>query len=228
MNNESILVVEDEPSLRQGLEINLTAQGYAVMTASRGDDGLHQALSQRPDLILLDVMLPGLNGFDVCRQLRGSGFTAPILMLTARSEEIDRVAGFEIGADDYVTKPFGVRELMARIRTRLIRRTDAELATATLKFGDISLDLERHVAIRNGERIELTGKEARIVKTLIENNGRIVTRDRLLEAVWGRDVNVTARTVDNHILRLRQKLEADPANPRHLLSVYGEGYKLCC
>jgi DNA-binding response OmpR family regulator len=227
MSNERILVVEDEPSLLQGLEINLSAQGYSVMTASRGDDGLHQAMSHRPDLVLLDVMLPGLNGFDVCRQLRGTGFEAPILMLTARSEEIDRVAGFEIGADDYVTKPFGVRELMARIRARLKPRTDTALPVAPPKLGEITLDLERHVAIKNDERIELTGKEAAILRTLGESNGRIVTRDRLLEAVWGRDVHVTARTVDNHILRLRQKLEIDPANPRHILSVYGEGYKLC-
>ena len=227
MSNEQILVVEDELDLLRGLAINLTGESYRVFTASRGDEGLERAWRERPDLVLLDVMLPVMSGMDVCRELRRRGFDSPIIMLTARSEEIDRVLGFEIGADDYVTKPFGLRELLARVRTRL-RRTSVSEKTADNKVGDLSIDFKRHEAIRNGLRIELTGKEASILRILAENRGEIVSRERLLDQVWGERIHVTPRTVDNHILRLRQKLETDPSNPRYIVSMYGEGYRLCC
>jgi two-component system alkaline phosphatase synthesis response regulator PhoP len=219
-----ILIVEDEPDLLRGLELNIKADGFAVTTARRGDDGLEQALRERPDLVLLDVMLPGMSGFDVCRELRRQAFDAPIIMLTARADELDRVIGLEIGADDYVTKPFGIRELLARIRVRLRRRaptTDESI----LCFSEVEVNFDKHEATRGGTRVELTGKEFDVLRLLARNRGRIVTRERLLEEVWGYEHYPTTRTVDNHILRLRQKLEADPSHPRHILSVYGEGYK---
>jgi two-component system alkaline phosphatase synthesis response regulator PhoP len=221
---ERILIVEDEPDLLRGLELNIRAEGYTVLTARRGDEGLEHALRERPDLVLLDVMLPGLNGFDVCRELRRKAFDAPIIILTAKAEEVDRVVGLEIGADDYVTKPFGIRELLARIRVRLRRRGPAG-PESLLRFGDVEVDFDKHEATRRGLRVDLTGKELDVLRLLAQNKGRIVTRDRLLEEVWGYEHYPTTRTVDNHILRLRQKLEPDPSDPRHILSVYGEGYK---
>jgi DNA-binding response OmpR family regulator len=221
MSGERILIVEDELDLLRGLELNLKAEGYGVLTASRGDTAVEQALRERPDLVLLDIMLPGINGFDVCRELRKKGFDAPIVMLTAKAEEVDRVVGLEIGADDYVTKPFGIRELLARIRARLRKHP----ADSKLRFGKAEVDFTRHEACYNGKRVELTGKEFEVLRLLAQHRGEIVTRDRLLEEVWGYDTYPTTRTVDNHILRLRQKLE-DKSNPRHILSIYGEGYKL--
>jgi DNA-binding response OmpR family regulator len=219
-----ILVIEDEPDLLRGLDISLTAEGYEVSTASRGDTGARRALDERPDLILLDVMLPGMNGLDVCRELRRKGYDGPIVMLTAKAEEIDRVVGLEIGADDYVTKPFGIRELVARIRARLRRSVPADEGPL-LRFGDVQVDFGRHEATRAGKRVDLTSKELEVLKLLARRRGEIVTREQLLNEVWGYESYPTTRTVDNHILRLRQKLENDPSNPRHILSVYGEGYK---
>ena len=224
MADTRILIVEDEPDLLRGLELNIKAEGFGVLTARRGDEGLEGALRDRPDLVLLDVMLPGMSGFDVCRELRRKGFEAPIIILTAKAEEVDRVVGLEIGADDYVTKPFGIRELLARIRVRL-RRTSTSGAASMVRFSDVEVDFERQEARRAGARVDLTGKEFDVLRLLAANRGRIVTRDRLLDEVWGYEHYPTTRTVDNHILRLRQKLEHDPSDPRHILSVYGEGYK---
>jgi two-component system alkaline phosphatase synthesis response regulator PhoP len=224
MSERRILVVEDESDLLRGLELNIKAEGYKVLSACRGDEGLETALRERPDLVLLDVMLPGMSGFDVCRELRRRGFDAPIIILTAKAEEVDRVVGLEIGADDYVTKPFGIRELLARIRVRL-RRHERTGDDSRLRFSDVEVDFEKQEATRNGQRVELTSKEFDVLRLLARNRGRIVTRDRLLEDVWGYEHYPTTRTVDNHILRLRQKLEANPSDPRHILSVYGEGYK---
>ena len=224
MKDQRILVIEDEPDLLRGLELNLKAEGFQVLTASRGDTGVEQALCQRPELVLLDIMLPGMNGLDVCRELRKRGFDAPIILLTAKAEEVDRVVGLEIGADDYVTKPFGVRELVARIRARL-RKHPAE-GDSKLRFGQAEVDFPRHEAWHKGKRVELTGKELEVLRLLARHRGEIVTRDRLLEEVWGYETYPTTRTVDNHILRLRQKLEDNPSDPRFILSIYGEGYKL--
>ena len=223
MSEQRILIIEDEPDLLRGLALNLKAEGYGVLTASRGDAGVEQALRDRPELVLLDIMLPGMNGLDVCRELRRKGFEAPIIMLTAKAEEVERVVGLEIGADDYVTKPFGIRELLARIRARLRRHAPA---SATLRVGQAEVDFDKHEVTRLGQRVELTGKEFDVLRLLARHRGEIVTRDRLLEEVWGYETYPTTRTVDNHILRLRQKLEEDPANPRYILSIYGEGYKL--
>jgi DNA-binding response OmpR family regulator len=221
-----ILIVEDEAELARGLEINLRLEGYAVLKAAAGDAGLNMALQERPDLVLLDVMLPGMNGFDVCRALRHKGFDAPVIMLTARGEEIDRVLGLELGADDYIAKPFGLRELLTRIRVQLRRLPKrATEGPARYRFGSVEIDCGRCRATRGSEPLELTGKEYDILRLLMRCRGEIVTRDRLLTEVWGYQACPNTRTVDNHILRLRQKLEEDPANPAYILSVYGEGYK---
>ena len=225
MPDTRILIIEDEPDLLRGLELNLTAEGYAVLTASRGDTGVELALRERPGLILLDIMLPGMNGFDVCRELRKKGFDAPIIMLTAKAEEMDRVVGLEIGADDYVTKPFGIRELLARIRVRLRRHAPPADGGSKLRFGAVEVDFEKHEVLRQGKRVDLTAKEFEVLRLLARHRGDIVTRDRLLEEVWGYETYPTTRTVDNHILRLRQKLEEDPSDPRYILSIYGEGYR---
>jgi two-component system alkaline phosphatase synthesis response regulator PhoP len=225
MPEHRILVIEDEPDLLRGLELNLKAEGYGVLTSTRGETAIKQALKDRPDLVLLDVMLPGMNGFDVCQELRRKGFQAPIIILTAKSEEVDRVVGLTIGADDYVTKPFGIRELLARIRVRLRRHYEAVDDVSKLKFGNVEVDFEKHDATRGGRRIEMTGKEFDVLRLLARHRGEIVTRDKLLNEVWGYESYPTTRTVDNHILRLRQKLEEEPGNPRYILSIYGEGYK---
>jgi two-component system alkaline phosphatase synthesis response regulator PhoP len=225
MTAQRILIIEDEPDLLRGLELNIKAEGYGVLTASSGDAGLEAAVRERPDLVLLDLMLPGLSGLDVCRELRRKHFEAPIIMLTARADEVDRVVGLEIGADDYVTKPFGIRELLARIRVRLRRRGAPVNADAVIRLGDVDVDFDKCEATRRGQRVELTGKEFDVLRLLSRHRGTIVTRETLLEEVWGYEHYPTTRTVDNHILRLRQKLEANPSDPRHMLSVYGEGYK---
>jgi len=224
MTAERILIIEDEPDLLRGLELNIKAEGYRVLTAATGDVGLETAVRERPDLVLLDLMLPGKSGLDVCRELRRQQFEAPIIMLTARAEEVDRVVGLEIGADDYVTKPFGIRELLARIRVRLRRKSGGPV-DGMLRFADVEVDFDKHEATRAGRRADLTGKEFEVLRLLAQHRGQIVTRERLLDEVWGYEHYPTTRTVDNHILRLRQKLEAEPSNPRHILSVYGEGYK---
>jgi two-component system alkaline phosphatase synthesis response regulator PhoP len=223
--NARILIIEDERDIVRGLELNLKAEGYEVLAAETGPAGLETALREMPDLVLLDIMLPGMSGLDVCRELRKRHFDRPVIMLTARSAEVDRVVGLEIGADDYVTKPFGIRELLARIRVRLRRHEGVRPQGAVLRFGEVEIDFEKHEAVRRGARVELTGKEFEVIRLLEANRGKIVTRDRLLEEVWGYEHFPTTRTVDNHILRLRQKLEENPSDPRFILSIYGEGYK---
>lgn len=224
MTTARILIIEDEPDLLRGLELNIKAEGYGVITATTGDAGLSAAINERPDLVLLDLMLPGMSGLDVCRELRRKQFDAPVIMLTARADEVDRVVGLEIGADDYVTKPFGIRELLARIRVRLRRRAPGT-PDSVLRFAEVEVDFDKQEATRRGQRVELTGKEFDVLRLLAKHRGDIVTRERLLDEVWGYEHYPTTRTVDNHIMRLRQKLETEPPNPRHILSVYGEGYK---
>ena len=220
-----ILIVEDEEDVARGLEIHLVKEGYRVVKADRGDLAVNVAIKENPQLIVLDVMLPGLSGLDVCRELRRKGLEMPIIMLTARAEEIDRVLGLEIGADDYVTKPFSVRELLARIRVRLRRQPSRSTALARYRFADIEIDFEKFRASRRDRPIELTPKEYDVLRLLIGCRGEVVTRDRMLNEVWGYEDATTTRTIDTHILKLRQKLEDDPAHPRFILSIYGEGYK---
>ncbi len=221
-----ILIVEDEEDLLRGLEINLSKEGYRVLKANRGDTAVSLAIKENPHLILLDVMLPGMSGLDVCRELRRKGLEMPIIMLTAKAEEVDRVVGLEIGADDYVTKPFSVRELLARIQVRLRRQPPRDAAgPLRYRFGDVEIDFEKFSAKRKGKPLDMTAREYDILRLLIRCRGEVVTRDRMLTELWGYETGVTTRTVDTHILKLRQKLEPDPANPKYILSIYGEGYK---
>jgi DNA-binding response OmpR family regulator len=225
----TILIVEDETDIARGIELNLKKEGFGVSRVARGDEAVDAVLRQNPDLILLDLMLPGMNGLDVCRSLRQRGLETPIIMLTAKGEELDRVLGLEIGADDYVTKPFSIRELLARIRVRL-RRAQAPRATRTVgpdhyRIGEVEIDFERRLATRAGTPLDMSPKELEVLRLLIRHRGDVVTRDTMLNEVWGYEATPTTRTVDTHIVKLRQKIEHGPANPTHILSVYGEGYK---
>ena len=221
-----ILIVEDEPDIALGLEEDLVRHGHDVEIARDGEAAVRRGRDAQWDVILLDVMLPYRDGFDVCRTLRSARVRTPIIMLTARADEIDRVLGLEIGADDYVTKPFSPRELMARIRLRLRRQPSrSDAGPHRYRFGDVELDFDAFTATRGGKAVELRTKEFEIMRLLIRCRGEVVTRDRMLNEVWGYDTSPTTRTVDTHILRLRQKLEPDPPNPRHILSTYGEGYR---
>jgi len=220
-----ILIVEDEPDMVLGLKDNFEFEGYEVLTATDGQAGLERARSVKPDLIVLDVMLPKLSGLEVCKTLRGEGYEGPILMLTARGQEIDKVVGLELGADDYVTKPFSIRELLARVRA-VLRRTEGKAKRLVrYAFADVELDFEAYKAVKSGESLELSPREFELLRYLIERKGETVTRDQLLEDVWGYESYPSTRTVDNHILKLRQKLEKDPSSPVHFRTVHGMGYK---
>ncbi len=229
MAGERILVVEDERAVARGLEYGLQSEGFAVLLAATGQRALELARSEDPHLILLDLRLPDVSGFDVCRQLRAEGRRMPILMLTARDEEVDKVLGLELGADDYVVKPYSLRELLSRIRA-LLRRAYGELAVASkgqrIIFGQIEVDLERLLVHRAGQLVELTPTEFRLLRYLVTHPDRPFTREALIEAVWGYDGTIgSARTVDVHMRHLRQKLEEAPSDPRWLVTVRGIGYK---
>jgi two-component system alkaline phosphatase synthesis response regulator PhoP len=220
-----ILIIEDEPDLVLGLRNNLEYEGYEVITAQDGEQGLNLACQERPDLILLDIMLPRLSGLDVCRELRRRGLQTPIIMLTARGQEIDKVIGLEIGADDYVTKPFGLRELLARIHVQLRRLAGREIETGAYRFGAIELDFSKHQAFKSGQPLDLSAREFEILKYFIAHRGETVTREQLLDEVWGYDSFPLTRTVDNHVARLRQKIEENPAEPQHIITLHRVGYK---
>jgi two-component system alkaline phosphatase synthesis response regulator PhoP len=219
-----ILIVEDEADMARGLQFNLEARGYEVEIARDGEAGYQAAIAGRPDLVLLDVMLPKRDGYDVCRALRKVQPTLPILMLTAKGREDDVVLGLKLGADDYVKKPFSVAELMARIET-LLRRAPSGGRPERVTFGDVAVDFVRHQATRSGAPLELTAKEFEILRFFAANQGAVVSRDTLLNAVWGYDSAPNTRTVDAHMVKLRQKIETQPHEPRHLLTVHGIGYK---
>jgi len=232
MGNSKILVVEDDQNLLDVLKYNLAKEGYDVLTAVDGIEALDAARSKKPDLIILDIMLPKLDGFEVCRILRRE-MTVPILMLTAKAEETDKVVGLELGADDYMTKPFSMREFLARIRAMLRRAEMMMTATSSaqeaipslIKVGELEIDLARHRVSRSGTIIDLSPKEFDLLAFLIKNKEQVFSRDQLLEKVWGYDYAGDTRTVDVHIRWLRQKIEVDPATPGHLLTVRGIGYK---
>jgi DNA-binding response OmpR family regulator len=219
-----ILIVDDEPEMLRGLEDNLQFEGYQTITAGDGKKGLALALSEAPDLILLDVMMPGMSGWDLCRELRHRGLDVPVIMLTARGEEVDRVLGLELGADDYVTKPFSLRELMARIRA-VLRRPGPRQKFEEFAFGSVRVHLRARQAFKGGHEVRLTRKEFDLLRYLVEHPGEVITRDRLLDEVWGYERFPTTRTVDTHILRLRQKFEDDPERPAHILTAHGQGYR---
>ena len=219
-----ILIVDDEPEMVRGLEDNLRFEGYQTLSAANGKDGLAMALHEVPDLILLDIMMPRMSGWDVLRALRQKGLDTPVIMLTARGEEVDRVLGLELGADDYVTKPFSLRELLARVRA-VLRRPGPRRRFEEAAFGDVRLHLRARQAFRSGKEVRLTRKEFDLLRYLVEHRGEVLARDRLLDEVWGYEQFPTTRTVDTHILRLRQKFESDPEHPIYILTVHGQGYK---
>ena len=221
----TILIVEDEPDMARGLQFNLEARGYDVVIAVDGAAGLAAAAEAKPDLVLLDVMLPKRDGFDVCRTLRKTQPGLPIVMLTAKGQENDVVLGLKLGADDYVKKPFGVAELIARIETVLRRSSATNGKPERLEFGRVVVDFTKHEAWRAGSPLGLTPKEFEMLQYFAAHRGAVVSRDALLDAVWGYTSIPNTRTVDTHIVKLRQKIEADPREPRHLITLHGIGYK---
>jgi len=225
MQKTRILIVEDEPSMVAGLRDNFEFEGYEVVTAGDGEAGLERALADQPDLVILDVMMPKLSGLDVCRQLKGKRPALPIILLTARGQEVDKVVGLELGADDYVTKPFSIRELLARVKAVLRRAKVLPADQERFAFENIEVNLRRHEVRRNGEAVPFSTKEFELLKCFLSHPGEALSRDRLLDEVWGYDNYPTTRTVDAHMLRLRQKLEPNPEAPRFFLTVHGVGYK---
>ena len=226
MSTERILIVEDELPMRTALQDVLTAEGYRVLTAADGESGLQRAIKEKPDLILLDIMMPKLDGYAVCAELRRLSNPVPILMLTAKGQVHDRVQGLDAGADDYLVKPFSTEELLARVRA-LLRRTQRHAHAPTkLSFGDLEVDLIRQTARRGRRELHFTAKEFAMLRLMAESPGEPVSRERFLDIVWGYTAFPTTRTVDNHIAALRAKIEPDPDNPRWLKTVHGVGYKL--
>ena len=220
-----ILVVEDEPAMVAGLRDNFEFEGYEVITARDGVEGLRRALDESPDLVILDVMMPRMSGLEVCKQIRAKRASIPIIMLTARGQEVDKVVGLELGADDYVTKPFSIRELLARVKSVLRRTAVLPKDKDQHSFADVEVDLRRCRVLRSGKVIDVSSKEFELLKYFICHAGETLSRDRLLEEVWGYETSPTTRTVDTHLVHLRQKLEPDPEQPQYFLTVHGTGYR---
>jgi two-component system alkaline phosphatase synthesis response regulator PhoP len=219
-----ILIVDDEPELVRGLEDNLRYEGYQTLAATDGADALALALSSAPDLVLLDIMMPRMSGWDVCRELRRRGVDVPVIMLTARAEEADRVLGLELGADDYVSKPFSLRELLARVRA-VLRRPGPRRTFEEFAFGDVRVRQRGRQVFKAGREVRMTRKEFDLLVFLLQHRGETVTREQLLDEVWGYERFPTTRTVDTHVLRLRRKFESDPDAPRWILTMHGQGYR---
>jgi DNA-binding response OmpR family regulator len=220
-----ILIVEDEPAMVAGLRDNFEYEGYEVISAGDGVAGLDRALADNPDLVVLDVMMPRMSGLDVCKQLKAKRPALPIIMLTARGQEIDKVVGLELGADDYVTKPFSIRELMARVKAVLRRVSAQDPEPESYKFADIEINIRRNEVRRAGKPLDLSAKEFALLAYFVTHPAETLSRDRLLDAVWGYENYPNTRTVDTHIVHLRQKLEPNPEEPRFILTVHGTGYK---
>jgi DNA-binding response OmpR family regulator len=220
-----ILIVEDEPNMVAGLRDNFEFEGYQVISAPDGVAGLERALSEAPDLVILDVMMPRMSGLDVCKQLKTKKPAIPIIMLTARGQEVDKVVGLELGADDYITKPFSIRELLARVKAVLRRAGITPRATEKYSFGDVEVNLRSCRVSKRGKEMDFSSKEFELLKFFLHHPGETLSRDRLLEEVWGYAHFPTTRTVDAHIVRLRQKVEPKPDEPRFILTVHGTGYK---
>ena len=220
-----ILIVEDEPAMVAGLRDNFEYEGYEVISAGDGVSGLERALSDNPDLVVLDVMMPRMSGLDVCKQLKAKRPAVPIIMLTARGQEIDKVVGLELGADDYVTKPFSIRELLARVKAVLRRVSLQARVPEVYRFSDVEVNIRGHQVRRAGKPVELSAKEFALLAYFISHQAEALSRDRLLDAVWGYENYPSTRTVDTHIVHLRQKLEPNPEEPRFILTVHGSGYK---
>ncbi len=221
-----ILVIEDDPAIRRGISDNLILESYEVTAIDSAEEGYESLSQDEPDLIILDVMLPGMNGYEFCRKIRREGYTLPVLMLTARGEEFDRVMGLDLGADDYVTKPFSILELLARIRALLRRMGAPDELPDALHFGDVRIDFLKFEAHKEDIAVSLSRKEYGVLQLLASRLGEVVTRDELLDQVWGADHFPSTRTVDNHVSMIRGKLEDTPSDPQHIQTVHGVGYKL--
>ena len=224
---KKILIIEDEEAIIMALEDDFNLEGYEVFTAHDGNTGLRMGMNKDIDIILLDIMLPELDGIEVCKSLRSNGVTTPIIMLTAKSQEIDRVLGLEIGADDYVTKPFSPRELKARVKA-MLRRCEIVRNSSKSRirqFDEVCVDFDGHKVLKNGEEVRLTGLEFALLKYFLENNSKVLSRDDILDSVWNENVLVDPRTVDTHVSNLRKKIEDDPAHPRRIIGIRGIGYK---
>lgn len=220
-----ILVIEDDPAILQGIKITLEEENYSVITASDGEKGYLAARTEKPDLILLDLMLPGRTGLEICRCLRSEGNNTPVLMLTSKKEEIDKLIGFETGADDYVTKPFSLRELIARVRSLLRRSKNSGAAVSEFSFNNIFVDIKKHEVYKKKKPVTLSETEFKVLVHLINHEGEVISRDQLLDEVWGYDTYPTTRTVDNYILSLRKKLEDNPSEPKNIITVPKGGYR---
>ncbi len=220
-----ILIIEDDASITHGLKEVLQEEHFKILTESDGEEGFRRAKRETVDLIILDVMLPGKNGTEICSDLRKEGITTPILMLTSKGAEIDKVTGLELGADDYVTKPFSIRELIARVKALLRRQKELLKEITETSFGDVSVDFKKQEIVKGKKKLKMSAKEFQLLKYFIEREGDVISRDQLLDDVWGYDTMPTTRTVDNYILSLRKKIEANPSKPKHLLTVHTAGYK---
>jgi DNA-binding response OmpR family regulator len=220
-----ILIIEDDISIQRGLTDALTAEHFDVHVSGDGDEGLKIAQQKKLDLVILDIMLPGMNGFDICKNLRAHGAEIPILMLTGKGEEMDRVLGLELGADDYLTKPFSIRELVARVKALLRRQTHLEQSIEETSFGSIHIDFTKQEARNGSHALQMTSREYDLLKYLISHEGEVVQRSDLLDKIWGYNAVPSTRTVDNFILNIRKKIESNPSKPKHLLTVHTSGYK---
>lgn len=220
-----ILIIEDDPAIRAGFNESLTKEGYIVTEADTGDKGFLLAQTGSYDLIILDLILPMKDGIEICKDLRSDGVKTPIIMVTSRKEEIDKILGFEIGADDYVTKPFSIRELLARVKALIRRSTFDPGDIEEVAFADLKINFKKQEMIKGANQIKLSATEYRILHYFIDHEGEVISRDKFLDEVWGYDSYPTTRTVDNYILSLRKKIEDDPANPKHLLTAHKVGYK---
>jgi two-component system alkaline phosphatase synthesis response regulator PhoP len=222
---QTVLIVEDDPSIALGLRINLEAEGYRVLAAEDGEKGLLVARADGPELIILDVMLPNMNGFEVLRTLRQEGFTMPIIVLSARTGEMDKVTGLELGAEDYVAKPFSLAELLARVRAALRRGRPAAQAARVVAFGDVNIDIDARQVERGGQPVEMTATEFDVLMCFVSSKGRALGREEIFKQVWGPNHHGTPRTIDNFVQQLRAKLEVDPQDPRYFVTVRGIGYR---
>lgn len=221
-----ILVIEDEPEMQRGLKDNLEFEGYDVLVVGDGKKGMETIHAKNFDLILLDVMLPGMSGLDVCKKVRAEGITTPIIMLTAKGEEVDKILGLEFGADDYITKPFSLRELLARVKA-VLRRTPVEKSSIPKKItiGLLEIDFDSYTASKKGKSISMTSKDFDILRYLWQHQQQVISRDDLLTHVWGYDESISSRTVDNFIVKIRKHIEKDPSHPKHIITIHGTGYK---
>lgn len=222
--SEVIAIIDDDESVRRSLVLNLELEGFRTITATDGEEGLSLVREKGPDLIILDVMMPKKDGLETCKEIRNAGISTPLILLTARSTEVDKVLGLDLGADDYLAKPFGMRELIARVKA-LLRRTQVVNQVDQIEFDGVLVDFKAYKAERCQEPLELSAREYRLLRYLVAKRGSVVTRDELLDEVWGYNSYPSTRTVDNHIARLRQKIEQNVDEPRHILTVHGVGYK---